>query len=165
MVSSGGNGCMKIGISDKLGSKIDRSGGPDACWPWTGYVNKCGYGVTCRTGNKTVLVHRATFEKAHGPIPEGLCVCHRCDNPPCQNLAHLFLGTHKENMEDRERKGRGNRAKGEKAGNSKLTEREVIQIRSLYETGKWNYCSLGRKFNTGRVNIRFIVKRRTWKHI
>lgn len=81
-------------------------GGPAECWPWTGTRNDLGYGILRVTG-KNVRAHRFAYELASGrPIPVGLEVCHRCDNPPCCNPAHLFLGTQGDNVRDAASKGR-----------------------------------------------------------
>lgn len=81
------------------------------CLEWTGCRIEDGYGRKItgsrKGGRRLVLVHRWVWEKEFGPIPEGLCVLHRCDNPPCINLDHLFLGTLSDNALDRETKGRG----------------------------------------------------------
>jgi|SRR5262245_23874315 len=79
--------------------------GPDACWPFRGARDRHGYGKLGRSG-KIASSHRLAYTLAHGTIPEGLFVCHRCDNPPCGNPAHLFVATAKENQADRVRKGR-----------------------------------------------------------
>lgn len=85
---------------------VDRSGGPDACWPWTGSTFHSGYGQSHRLGE--VLAHRVAWTATNGSIPkEGKnCVCHHCDNKVCCNPAHLFLGSHKDNVADRDAKGR-----------------------------------------------------------
>jgi hypothetical protein len=86
---------------------VDRSGGPDACWEWTGARLAAGYGVFAPRHHKLVYAHRFSYTLNHGPIPEGLWVLHRCDNPPCVNDAHHFLGTAMDNSQDRDDKGRG----------------------------------------------------------
>ena len=78
---------------------------PSGCWEWQGYRNACGYGVM-RHNRKSALVHRAAWEVEFGPVPAGLVVCHHCDNPPCANPGHLFLGTVRENALDMTAKGR-----------------------------------------------------------
>ncbi len=87
--------------------RVDRSGGPDACWPWTGPRDHKGYGRVGRSHK----AHRLAWESVNGPIPQmpghhGACVLHRCDEPPCCNPAHLFLGTNRDNVADMKRKGR-----------------------------------------------------------
>jgi DNA-binding CsgD family transcriptional regulator len=90
-------------IAQKLLAK--RSIAPNGCWEWTGY-KLLGYGAMRHGGRKVAKVHRIAYELWRGAIPEGMAVCHHCDNPPCFNPGHLFLGTRKDNMMDAGRKGR-----------------------------------------------------------
>jgi HNH endonuclease len=111
-------------------AKVNR-GELEECWEWTaGKAGRMGYGKVKRHG-KTTLAHRVSWEIANGQIPDGLQVCHHCDNPPCVNPSHLFLGTQKENLEDRDRKGRAVWSPGERNGTSKLTEDHVREVRRL----------------------------------
>jgi hypothetical protein len=90
-------------------SKVDRSGGPDACWPWTcGRQRLRGYGFFWLvSAGMNVLTHRVAYQLEYGDFPdESLCVCHKCDNPPCCNPSHLFLGTRATNAQDAKSKGR-----------------------------------------------------------
>lgn len=105
--------------AERFWSKVDRSGGPDACWPWTRSLHTKGYGQTSVAGVRAS--HRAAWILTNGPIPAGLCVCHRCDNPPCCNPAHLFLGSLGDNNRDRSIKGRS--ATGNRSGSRMHPER------------------------------------------
>ena len=91
-------------FANRLWLNIDQLGGPEACWPWLG-KQRYGYGQIWASG-RLVLAHRLVWELTLGPIQPGLCVLHRCDNPPCCNPAHLFLGTKADNVADMMAKGR-----------------------------------------------------------
>ncbi len=122
------------------------------CWIWTGAVNKDGYGTS--TGN--VMAHREAYERFHGPIPENMCVCHRCDTPLCVNPAHLFLGSSVDNTADRNMKGRDARGEGNAA--SKLTVEQVRAIRLDMRSQRLVASDYG---VTPRV-ITLIRQRETW---
>ena len=77
----------------------------------------------------TTVTVRAVYKLRHGPYAKGLCVCHTCDNPPCINDAHHWLGTHADNMRDKDEKGRGADTRGESNGNAKLTVETVLAIK------------------------------------
>lgn len=79
----------------------------DACWEWTAGADQNGYGhFNMSPQRRRERAHRVAWELAHGPIPGGMMVCHHCDNPSCVRVSHLFLGTHEDNMRDRQAKGR-----------------------------------------------------------
>ncbi len=124
----------------------------EECWPWTGYRNAGGYGRVSVEGGRLVLTHRLAFERAHGPIPPGMFVCHHCDNPACCNPKHLFLGTPADNTHDCIAKGRSRHVKGEQHGGAKLTDEEVRQMRCALALGvsqRW----LGRLFDVSHNHI------------
>ncbi len=109
-------------LLDRLGEKLKAM--PNGCWDFQGFRSK-GYG---RIDN--YRVHRAMWEIVFGPIPDDLCVLHNCDNPSCANPAHLFLGTHVDNMADKVAKGRASRMVGEEHPAARLTWEQVHAIRA-----------------------------------
>lgn len=128
------------------------------CWEWRGFcAQPGGYG---RVGYK--LAHRVSYELHRGPIPEGHFVCHRCDNPPCINPDHLFLGTPAENTADAVSKKR--MAWGERAGAAKLTAGAVREIRALHAEGA-RPTQLAARYGVTHSAINFIIRRRTWAHL
>lgn len=139
--------------------------GPEDCWEWKASLNGCGYGHVGING-KMFISHRVAWELTYGPIPKGLCICHKCDNPPCINPNHLFIGTQQDNVTDMESKGRAVRSNGEKNGKAKLTKDQVIEIRRLYAIeSHMSLSAIGRAFGVTPSAIYNIVNRKFWKHI
>lgn len=128
----------------------------DDCILWTGAIASNGYGKRQLHG-RTVGAHRAAWEEAHGPIPDGLFVLHRCDNPPCCNVEHLFLGTHADNMRDMARKGRGVVRRGVDHPNSPLTADQVVEARALYRDGCLQR-EIARRLGINQSSVSFLVR-------
>jgi hypothetical protein len=137
------------------------------CWNITGTKNGCGYGViaTRESGvRRQLMAHRLSWEAAHGPVPDGLCVCHSCDNPACVRPDHLFLGDHSANMADKVAKGRQSFARGIRHGRAKLTEDDVIDIRTVRALGGGR-ADIARAYGVSEVHISGIVARNRWSHL
>lgn len=112
-------------------ARVNR-GGPTECWTWSGALQSYGYGdIHHREGR--ISAHRFSYELHHGAIAAGGVVCHRCDNPPCVNPAHLFVGTQADNMADKVSKGR--QAKGERVATAKLTDAQFHEMLELKAAG------------------------------
>lgn len=126
-----------------------------ACLPWAGARNRQGYG---RTGTGK-LAHRAAWEAAHGPVPEGLCVLHHCDNPPCVNPEHLYVGTRADNARDSLLRGR--KLCGERSPAAKLSASDVSEIRRRAESGE-RVVLLAREFGIHWRHVYRIVARERW---
>jgi hypothetical protein len=133
------------------------------CWGWTASTNAWGY---AQLGS--VYAHRLSYEIHHGPIPDGKWVLHRCDNPPCTNPDHLFLGTHDDNMADATAKGRmngrPNRPRGEQVKTSKLTAGKVREMRALAAAGR-STQALAAQFGVSDDCVRSVVTRKRWAHV
>ncbi|WP_437230136.1 HNH endonuclease signature motif containing protein [Planctomicrobium sp. SH661] len=115
-------------VEERFWSKVDRSGGKDACWLWTAYRNPKGYGQFAWASKTIILAHRAAWRITYGDIPIQSCICHFCDNPSCVNPNHLWIGSHMDNVRDRDAKGRRRPPSGEYNGQCKLTHEHVIAI-------------------------------------
>lgn len=145
-----------------------RKASADGCWPWTGARNSEGYGTY-----RKHKAHRFAYEKANGPIPGGMCVCHRCDNTSCVNPAHLFIGTIADNNKDRAAKGRSKgtfrsdgthpaRVRGGEAHwQAKLSNEAVQEIRRRRAMGETT-VDLGNEFGVHSSTISRIA-RHEWR--
>lgn len=133
------------------------------CIEWTGSTDRSGYGQI-RISKKLWPAHRAAYEYLVEPIPEGLHVCHTCDNKRCINIEHLFVGTRNDNMRDMVQKGYRD-IKGEKSPGNKLTNKEVLSIRQEYSGKYGDYRKLGKAYSVHPSTITAIIKRTTWTHL
>jgi hypothetical protein len=143
-----------------------KKGHQDECWEWKGPKNLDGYGDIL-IERKHIGAHRVSYEIHCGPIPNGLWVLHKCDNPPCCNPNHLFLGTARDNIHDMMSKGRSsnkNKALGSQNGKSKLAESDITDIRQQFSNGT-PYRHIAKSYNVSVSCICDIIYRKTWKHV
>lgn len=144
---------------DIFWNKVDTSG---KCWEWTGTILSTGYG-RIMNDQKPQFSHRVAWELTHAEeIPDGLFVCHTCDNPACVNPDHLFIGTSQDNQKDMVSKGRQNPPYGERSGSAKLTWKDVGYIRAIYKPGIISQQQLAEQFNISRTIISRIVNGVIW---
>lgn len=171
-------------IADRFWEKVQKSDG-DGCWLWTASAMKKGYGQMSVPGGMA-RAHRISYELHYGPIPDGMFVCHTCDNPRCVNPAHLWLGTNSDNLHDAIRKGKFQTAKrkagpkkswvtararygpsgrppGDRAG-TKLKAAQVIEIIAEFKAGM-RPQRIAAKYGVSGGAIDGILYGRNWRHI
>jgi hypothetical protein len=155
--------CKDETLEARLMAKVRKPGtSEDDCWDWVGATYAFGYG-TIGTSKGNDGAHRVSYRLFVGPIEEGLCVLHKCDNPKCTNPRHLFLGSKKDNAVDRSAKGRGaNPSKpGEAHPLAKLNEAQALGIKSSVET-----CAiLAARFGLSEGSVGRIKRGERWKHL
>lgn len=130
------------------------------CWMWTAAKTQHGYGKLANGKGGWTLAHRASWGLHRGHPPEGMCVLHKCDTPACVNPDHLFLGSHQDNMRDRDRKRRG--IHGTRHPSAKLNPKLAREIRELSSVG-WRKCELARAYGVTAPSIGKILEGRSWK--
>lgn len=154
----------------------ERVSGGDGCWEWTGTINRGGYGMIAVRGTNATA-HRTAWQMTVGPIPDGMLVCHRCDNPRCVRSDHLFLGTHADNSRDMASKGRaargerhgarmrpGSRPRGERHPLAKLRESDVLDIRELAKRGV-SQRAIAEKYGVSRSAVSNVLYGLRWKAV
>lgn len=154
-------------------------GNRTSCWPWKGSQFTGGYGQF-KAHKHNMKAHRVAYYLGHKRDPGPYLVCHSCDNPVCCNPAHLFLGTPADNTQDSARKGRLNPqsgakhhshlrpdtvARGERVGGSKLTEKQVVDIRNAYKKGGVTQEELAASYGVKRETVGLIIRGKNWAHI
>lgn len=149
-------------LTTRFWDKVQR-GGAEVCWPWVARRDRGGYGQFWYNRRQTIA-HRVAWTIAKGPIPDGLCVLHHCDNRPCVNPAHLFLGTNADNAHDAMLKGRLADRRGEANGQSKLTEDDVLGVRAARAAGETE-VSIARRYHVSQTTISHIVRGKKWAHL
>jgi hypothetical protein len=156
-----------MSLRDLFYSKVPDRPATD-CWLWAGCRSgRAGYGVLYHDGLRTHATHLSVFLATGEWPPKGMIVCHKCDNPPCVNPDHLFVGTYKDNAQDCVAKGRHrdslrpNWLRGSQHGQAKLTEDNVLAIRASDERPS----VLARKYGVSMYTIRMVVQRKYWRHI
>ena len=147
-------------LADRFWDSVTTAG-PDECWEWTRTRNNGGYGQIMSSG-KLRKAHRVSYELHFGPIPDGLHVRHRCDNPPCVNPAHLELGTNADNVADKVARGRlPEPLRGQRNPSVKLTDDDVRAIRSDARTSP----PIAADFGITPTQVRRIKAGLVWRHI
>jgi hypothetical protein len=156
---------IKRPLKDRLWEKIAVVG-PDDCWEWQGALDSGGYGHIVDESGRARKAHRLVMRLSGVEISD-LDVCHTCDNRRCCNPRHLFLGTHLDNMRDRDRKGRTvlpPASPGARNSQARLSEAAVDEIRWLHAANH-PPRELARAFGVSRSAITLVVNRRTWRHV
>jgi len=133
------------------------------CWVWQMGTDKDGYGMITFT-MKSLRAHREVYRIVHGAIPKGMLVCHTCDNPSCCNPDHLYLGSPADNSGDMVKRKRNWKTVGENCHTSKLTEKDVVEIRRLFDLGV-SCARIARDYGLSKSSVWSIKKRKSWKHI
>jgi hypothetical protein len=145
-------------MQDRFRERVDKNS-PNGCHLWTAATTSSGYGAICDDSGRQIPAHRAAYMLAHEmtSLPPKTEVCHRCDNPPCVNPDHLFLGTRTDNVRDMLKKGRSPHAK--------LTTYDVRAIRRLYRSSAYSQQRLAAQLNVSPATIWQIVTKQTWRQV
>ena len=149
---------------NRFWTHVERSGGPDACWLWTGFIRENGYGSIGIKG-KEYKAHRVSYFIEHGRIDNDRFVLHRCDVRACVNPAHLFLGTPKDNSQDAVKKGRNTKLYGEQNGKARLTRATVLAIRRICKRGGVYQKTVAKQFGVSEATVSYVVNGGRWKKV
>ena len=149
----------------------------NGCVEWQGNITNDGYGVLRGKDKKMISAHRYAWERVNGKIPEGMCICHKCDNRKCVNINHMFLGTRYDNNHDRSLKGRSGKRtftdeerkkyslmfRGDNSHYHKLTEKQVAEILKIGRS--ISSRKLAKIYNVTKSTILRILNRKGWTHV
>lgn len=154
---------LKLTIDDIFTNSVFLTvdGTSSVCRLWLGGASRKGYGKCGKSGDR---VHRVVWRLKFGPIPEGMWVLHRCDNPVCCEPSHLFLGTNDDNIADKMLKGRHRLPVGELHGNAKLTEALVLRIKADLESGI-TQRRIATMYGISQPSVSKIKHHNLWKHL
>jgi len=144
---------MDKDVSQRFWAMVEKAG-PNDCWTWTAWKHRKGYGYV-RVKGRLLRAHRVAYELAIGPIPKGIRVLLRCDNPACVNPNHLFLGSHDDNVRDRVSKNRS--AFGERNGRAKLTQSQAEEIRRVYGRNQISQQELADEYGISKTQVRTLL--------
>lgn len=155
-------GSAVVPLAVRFWAKVERRG-PDECWPWTGATSG-GYGriSIAGRGSPMAVASRVAWELTYGPLAKDQHVCHRCDNPPCVNPAHLFLGNPASNAADKV--GKERQVRGVQFPQAKFTENDVREVRARRATGA-TFRALAEEYGVSYATVWNVINRQTWKHI
>lgn len=149
-----------MSVESRFWAKVDKSGD---CWLWTAHLRSDSYG-SFKNKETMQLAHRVSWELHFGQVPDGMCVLHRCDVRSCVRPDHLFLGTQVDNMADMVAKGRAGSTAGELSGMAKLTEGDVLDIRTVHALGG-SFSAIARAYGLHHSTVRAAINGKTWGHI
>ncbi len=152
-------------LEERFWPKVDRRR-PDECWPWMAALSTGGYGNFKAWSYQNIRAHRIAYALTTGEDPGDLLICHRCDNRPCCNPAHLFPGTDKDNSDDKIAKGRARSGNHTGANNPRalLSEDDVREVWRLIGKG-WTNTAIGQKFKVHHATISVIRRGKAWRHM